>query len=745
MGIIRRLDGGRERLKIVRFRARQGVTDVVPDFRAWWALLIRQLLFAATLLVATTWIDRVPLPHLVAWLGVHLRGEGLHHLAGAVHLADASTLGVVLTTDVAVAAGIAAIVIGASMVLFDSAAQRYPASAVDYLAGERSRGVVVQVLIAAISYGLLALLLQPVGVIAVLTSILLTLLSLVALVRYLQHATMLFHPAGLSRRLVAETHRRISAVATLPARGPGRSVSYHLQRQTAADLGRLADLLQALGDERKNREISDVVALLGALLDEYLRMRRGIPADSMWFPLRNVVLADNEVGLEIRRMHEGLGLGAVQGQRQDHQWFERAMFGIFGTVASAACVRGDHAALNAVVDVVAATLPDTWRAQEIDALEGALDLLDRTGRDAPDAEIGTIGIRLVNAWLQLADTAAREGFALSVRPDAMDAVYTSDAAVYRLRLPTILQRLCLAHQERLGMERAVSGRQVTPREWSAARLDEQFKDEEGTNVRKVVLRTIRSQQDLVRRALAAGLGDVAGAMFAVGPQLGTRLILHGRHELAGELFPGAFETLPDVLEACAAPEARAAILTQIRVPTLQAIARQDCELAVLLIPALVRVIASGISRPEGVLAQGMNLMPEFECLLVLGGIAYLASEFTQDGRYLETVKQACAVEGLSLAKVAGLILPLLDGGPLGFKLRFGQRLIFGYHDVFLPYIQAIHNVPQVADKPGDGEFGWGMHADHPSMFIRRAAMHLQYDDCVEAFLQDVADPSAATA
>lgn len=208
MGIIRRLDGGRERLKIVRFRARQGVTDVVPDFRAWWALLIRQLLFAATLLVATTWIDRVPLPHLVAWLGVHLRGEGLHHLAGAVHLADASTLGVVLTTDVAVAAGIAAIVIGASMVLFDSAAQRYPASAVDYLAGERSRGVVVQVLIAAISYGLLALLLQPVGVIAVLTSILLTLLSLVALVRYLQHATMLFHPAGLSRRLVAETHRR---------------------------------------------------------------------------------------------------------------------------------------------------------------------------------------------------------------------------------------------------------------------------------------------------------------------------------------------------------------------------------------------------------------------------------------------------------------------------------------------------------------------------------------------------------
>jgi len=233
------------------------------------------------------------------------------------------------------------------------------------------------VLIAAIGYGLLTLLLQPVGVVAVSTSVLLTLLSVVALVRYLQQVTMLFHPVGLSRRLIADTYHRISAVSTLPVRGPGRSVSYHLQRQTADDLRRLDDLLHTLDDERKSREIADIVALLGALLGEYLRLRRGIAADSTWFPLRNVVLSDDEVSLDIRRMHEGLGLGTVQGQRQDHQWFERTLFKIFGTVASMAAARGDHAARNAVVDVVAALLPQTWRVQEIDALQGALDLLDR--------------------------------------------------------------------------------------------------------------------------------------------------------------------------------------------------------------------------------------------------------------------------------------------------------------------------------------------------------------------------------
>jgi len=367
------------------------------------------------------------------------------------------------------------------------------------------------------------------------------------------------------------------------------------------------------------------------------------------------------------------------------------------------------------------------------------------GRDAPDAELDTLGIRLVNAWLHLADTAAREGFALSTRPDAISAVYTSDTAIYHLKYPTILQRLYLAYQERLAMERAISGHQITPREWSASRLDEQLAREEGASVQMVVMRVMRSQQNLVRRTLAAGIGDVAGPMCAIGPQLGTRLIVHARRELALELFPVAFETLPEVLSACADPEARMAILTQTRVPTLQAIAHQDVQLAMLLIPMLTRVIASGIRRAANGLADGNDLVPELECLLVLGGAAYLASEFTQDGRYLEAVKQACIAEGLSLEKIAGIILPLLKSGPLAFKLRFGQRLIFGYHDVFLPYIQAIHNLKQVSDTQGNGVVGWDTHADHPSIFIRRAAMHLPYDDCVEAFLEDVASPSAAIA
>ncbi|MDQ6905380.1 MAG: hypothetical protein M3176_00995 [Chloroflexota bacterium] len=743
MGVIRHLNDVGERMRITRFRIAQDFRALRPDLRSWQGLLLRHLLLAVALLVAAIWIDRALTPRLFGWLRDHI-GKGMSgHALSTIHPADPGTLIVVVTTDVAVAAGVAAIVIGASMVLLDSAAQRYPASAVDYLAGERSRGSVVSLLALAMTYSLICLLVRPVGLVAAAVSVLLTLLGIVALVRYLTRAVALFHPTGLSRHLVADVRRRIAAVATSPAPGPGRSVAHYLRLQSADDFARLDDLLTLLGEEKRSREAGESIGLLGALLHEYLAMRRRIPAGSMWFPLRDVALGEDEVGLDIRRMHEALGIGVVQGQKQDTEWFERTVIGILGQAATAARSRGDHHVLHTTVDIAAELMTQAWRTQEIVTLRDLLDLLDRIERDAPDYELETLGMRILETRLQVADAAAREGFALAQRRSHLNALFLSSAAIYRLSYPTILQRLCLGYQERLAMERTVAGKQITPQEWVERRLAEQFREAECDNVRTVDERVTQAQQASVRRALTANLGDVAGQMFAVGPQLCTRLIVHNRQDLARTLFPVALENLSPTLDNCADKEIRAAILTQLRVPTLQAIARQDIEFSEMLIPALVKAIVSGIARAPDLVIDGTQIVPELEYLLALGGLAYLASQFTQDERYLAAVKCACVAGGLALSKVAGAVLPLLDD-PIGFGLWFGNRLAFGYNDVFQPYLRAIGELPEVADDHGSGGIPYDVHPDHPSIFIQRAAPFLQYDDCVEAFLKDVVDTPTAT-
>lgn len=664
-------------------------------------------------------------------------------LEGAIRIADANALGSILVAVAASVAGIVAIVVGASMVLLDSAATRYPASVVNYLTQERSRSRVLSVLLLAFTFSLSSLLFQNRGAVTTIVSLALALISVSLLLGYLQSAILLFHPAGLSARLVSEIPPWIDTMATAPNADVGRSVAIGIQRRTAIYLISLDELLVSLVRKGESRPVAESLSSLRGLLDYYLKRRRRIPETSDWYPIGTIIQSEEQSDRSILQMFQQLGLGPAQQQERDLYWFERAILRLFQRVADVAREHKEVLALYAMANHLDDLLVAAWREQELHTLYSLLDLADSIAGKTVSTEVDFLEEGLLGAQIHLADEAAKIGFGLDrIRNEDMSTL-GSQAHIYSLRLPTILLRAFLDTQARLEAERAVSSQQITPSTVVADDLRTRLKQMESENLQKLLDRVIQRQQATIRRALDSHRPEFASEMLRIGFQVFQRCATDfGRRSLAVQFLPKGLGSLDAILATCPEGEVRIALFNQLRTFVLQSLSAEDSDLVIESAPALVAAIASGVNLAGGKYAATGLFSREVEALLVACGLAYFASEFSRDVRYLEAITAACTENGISLQHLASVIVPILDRrGQLTGMFR--HSLIMEYHSFFVPYMQKVEDLPERYTEAGERGIGFVIGREHPSEFIERSfhSMGLGVEECIEAFLRTLVPPT----
>lgn len=664
-------------------------------------------------------------------------------IEGAIRIADANALGGILAAVAASVASIVAIVVGASMVLLDSAANRYPASIVDYLTQERSRSRVLSVLLLAFTFSLSSLLFQNRGPVTAIVSLALALISVSLLLGYLQSAILLFHPAGLSARLASEIPPWIDAMATAPNTNVSRSVAIGIQRRTAIYLVSLDELLISLVRKGESRPVAESLSSLRGLLDHYLKRRRRIPETSDWYPIGTIIQSEQQSDQSLLQMFQQSGLGPAQQQERDLYWFESATLRLFHRVADVAREHEERLVLYAMANYLEELLVTAWREQEIHTLDSLLDLADSIAGKAVSPEVDFLEEALMGAQIHLADEAAKIGFGLDRIRDEYLSILGSQAHIYSLQLPTILLGAFLDTQARLEAERAVSSQQITPSTVVVDDLRARLEQMEGENLQKLLDRVIQRQQATIRRALDSHQPEFASEMLRIGFQVFQRCATDfGRRSLAVQFLPQVLGSLDAVLEACPEGEVRIALFNQLRTFVLQSLSAGDSELVKESAPALVAAIASGNRLAGGKYAPTGLFSREVEALLVACGLAYFASEFTRDVRYLEVITAACTENQISLAHLASVIVPILDQRGQLSRL-FGHSLIMEYHSFFVPYIQKVETLPERYTEAGEKGFGFVIGREHPSEFIGRSlhSMGLGVEECIEAFLRTLVAPT----
>jgi len=411
---------------------------------------------------------------------------------------------------------------------------------------------------------------------------------------------------------------------------------------------------------------------------------------------------------------------------------------IFKTVANAARDRNDNRVQNTLSVILSQLLVDAWHSQEIAILESLLDFADELEDEMLPAEINDLGLALFNARFRLADVAAWKGFELQRVTDNARSTSLFRSSPYALNLPVVIQQEVVDLRRRLDNEVAISGRQITPDQWLRRTLLQRLTERERKAIQSVVERMMDRQQSFLTRVLDADSGSLGLNVLRAGSQLCHRLLIHGHHDLAILLLPTALSRLPEVLvlaDDTGSGEARILLLSQLRVMTLRSITDRDIELVKMLVPPLIHVISQGVVRVNGQLISGGWPTHEAESLLVVGGLAFFAREFTGDNLFIDAITQAAASVNFPLEEFGHVMLPQFSERTR-ISIDFESHLVMEYYqECFVPFITLIEQLPKVPYERDDKDGFSPFHPDHPSQFIWRASMYFQPVDCVKKFLE----------
>src|SRR5258708_736212 len=127
---------------------------------------------------------------------------------------------------------------------------------------------------------------------------------------------------------------------------------------------------------------------------------------------------------------------------------------------------------------------------------------------------------------------------------------------------------------------------------------------------------------------------------------------------------------------------------------------RDVEFEPSFVCPLCRIIASMISVGQrSMMEQRQTLPPAIEAFLMLGGLAYFASELGQDAEHVNLVMNEASKAGLSPRDNAAKLLPLfMDAG--AYSLNHGAALISKYHAMLQPLRAAVNDLPRRWERPG---------------------------------------------
>ncbi len=720
----------REHFRIERSRLR----DRFGGPRLAMALVRQQgrlLASVLTLIIAGFTADVV-----VTRYGHHLAAlPGGHFLARRLNGPSPATVDSALTATATATGAVLGLVLTISLITFQTTATRYRSDRiVAFLVRERVGSVVVRLLAAGFLFSLWLLYLRDVVTgyppyVSTVLAVAVATAGIGSLIGYRLHALLGLAPENVFLALEREVRRELSR---LTRKRPGRSVEAHSRRTAESDLEIAKDMLRTLAAASDWRGSAAGVAMLGRVLDDYIRFKRTLPERSQWFRPMPVRLGSDAYAITLNFAR--LGRLPVTDVQPERDWFEREIYEAVDLVPAAGL---EEATLrNAVFILHGHVLQLAWAAQEWPVLDHAFASAEALAT-APEVVGAASAGFLELPWVAVHDVA--RGLSSSPEQIVANRPWRMDAP---RRLPRSAREIADELGRKIRKEIALTGAVVTPEAAMIAELTppwEQLAHEKQTHylARSVTLATahlhaVVEAQSATQAATAAEttlrilvLAYAEGArplvdMTALQLDVAAAYQLAAASERLQLREEGVWVALRTFAERGEVKLAVDLLKVACAIDLFEqmAVAERSADAATGVGP-----VGATTSSPDATVA-----LRRFELLLHFSYV-YGWAEYHQVSGVLELI-DPLLVSLFPLEK----LLPTLAESPsvLTWSFRAGVK----HRTWFQPLLQAIHALPQVpVFEPG--AIGYDLAREHPSPLIRDWRDYDDIDDLIEKMIEEV--------
>jgi hypothetical protein len=554
-------------------------------------------------------------------------------------------------------------------------------------------------------------------------------LALPLLLSFRSYALMLAHPGRFAEVVRRETEQRIVRISASPQ--PTRSVANHFRRLVSSDFEVWNGLLLygANKDPSLHYVITSNLALMMAF---YWNRKTAIPAESAWFPQREVVSQDRT----LRQIHDEQGLGQARTNERDAEWFERTALAVLERAAGRDTA--DNRTRSDVLAALAELLRLAWHRQETEGLKAvqARWTAERAVVSATDYEHWAAAV--VNGLIGFADEVLRhqlrldEVLPLKEYPEQEELAFSF--------LPAELLAALRRAAEEIDAETMVAGRIVTPLEALSSELDSELRQRQGELVGGAVRWVLTELEGVIESVVAS---NAATAPNAVADLFGAILLISNRShflsatEHAGLALAAATRLFPKTVQllAKADEDKRLQLEREARVISLKAMRDNWSEAKSATLLAVKLGILNLVTNPK--VTEG-RVPPWIETFLVVGGMAFACGEVRGNRELVDLVIDTLRKATFDLAALAR-IKPALRELPM---LGLGLSLTLEYHHYLGPVFDA---VAKLGTRPsgGPGEIGFSEEINTESEWLRSRSLFpfgFSMEDAVEGFLDYAVPP-----
>lgn len=699
-----------ERLRVAMFRARLsgsrqlGTLGLARDMLS--SVAVGLLLLAGSVLV-----DAFVLPRL----GVSASDVTSRRIA------------VVLTT-VAGLNGLAALAVSTSVGPLTAALTRFPADVGVPLLEDNPRDGLLRLVVLNFVLALGLLSVRAVEIVVPLSGTALTIglavLTLAALLGYVKQRVALFYPTNLAFYLAQQMHSWLSSAASKPGRNPGRSVTAHLRRRYSANLERLVGICRSLLSENQEKEASEVLTTMSAVVANYAQYRRRIESDSEWFPIREVVVEGFDHSSSA--LYEQLALGPARRPKHDVHWFERKVGQAWGELLKESEEQGASAFGRAWVSSLANMGQVALEEQEFGLLDRLLEAAESATSRVEGSPILT---ELADLSLRLSESIQRQG----LQTERANRFYQSTATlnertILKASLPTVLTDTLVDLGNRLNNEVEIEGGvSVTPHAQAMSELNARLEQQE----REVRERYLERAVTLLSQVLAEAGAKGASAALVTGCGtaflIAERQLRYGNNQIAEAAATAGLEHVAEILgDGDVSNGDKFAVADRLRLLVVRCIAERRLQIVERAGPHLVGSLA-------GLVGFKAEALPDLLAVMTLG---HVVAELDGEPRFREAMLSSIGdVPGFA-RKIKGAS----EQSPYGRYITIGDDT--RYHHHFMPLMGEIRQLPErTVGGPGRG---FNIEPDHESPFVRKlgrkGGLYTSFNEAVELFVESLIPP-----
>ena len=628
MALLSTLYGLLERLRLTRYSIGETVGRQAIFFallsRVWRTLVLLILAIGVTLT-----LDMILVPRLFMW------SQGTWVAGAAVHLETLLKSDAVTSLLVAIVAGMAALVaimFSLSTLSYQMTARRFGDSISAFLMEEEVTSYVLGLALFSVLYSIWVLFLHrlivAIPMFGVVVSVVLTTLAVVFLVTYRLHSFAMTQAKSISDRLRAVVAKQWKEVARPRRLVLGPSTENFLRLKASRALEQLDNISLSLLHQQQAHEPALVTlpAVLG-LLYHYPRAKRHINPDSAWYP--RVVAEVREQGpgyIDLKRIFQDLALGQPRLEQTKRDWLEEKVFRTLRQIRELAQDRGRQNTLYSLSFGYQELTIHAFESQETYIADRCMSELAELGRFGSQNDT-SLSSAIVEVLVNIGDRAAR-GFsvedALGV---ALKANWNKPADYEDRGLPSEFEQIAQLWHERIRNEITIEGRRVTPlpwvKEWLKVELTQRADEicvQLFSNCQEILnsVHRVAKENNQSERALATAYGML---------MLLRRATVHKKPSLAethlsslAKILSTTYENAPKTAELIGPYVEEVALFTLISVHS-----RHESNYQTLL-PHAVYLLSRELSD----VADEKRLTTAAEFLVVIGGLAFVTSEFYQE-------------------------------------------------------------------------------------------------------------------